>query len=164
MSFGILPILAGSFVESLYARPEYSGSLSLPAGCAHVCIMGAVHPGMLNQLLNDFSSSSVQGEDRHPDSIYSSDETSQYMVEPVKLSRSGHPVFNTMIVLLSPGPPSQELKKILFSPEAHTRRAVYFTGSCKVVQDLERVKADQALAILVLSDEKTSSLREEEVH
>jgi hypothetical protein len=152
VSFAILPILAGAFVQSLYARPEYAGSLSLPTGCAHVCILGKVNPVMLNQLLREFAWASVDGEDGRSDHIYSSDEVSQYMVDPVKLSRVAHPVFNTMIVLLSPGPPSADLKKILFSSEAHNRRAVYFSGSSKVAADLERIQAHRALAIIVLSE------------
>jgi hypothetical protein len=158
VSFVILPILASAFVQSLYARPEYAGSLSLPTGCAHVCLLGRVDPLMLNQLLAEFAWASSDGEGGVSDLLYSSDERSQYTVDPVKLCRVAHPVLNTIIVLLSPGPPSADLKKILFSSEAHTRRVVYFSGSCKIAADLERVQAQRALAIIVLSTRGTSFL------
>lgn len=130
ISFALIPTLLSDLVRAFISRPLYGGSLSLPPGRKHILICGIVNSAMLLQLLLELESYQVTSPSSHRGDEMSSGASSFW----------GRGSNSVLVVILSPELPNRKVKLLLDSVLAtYARRVMYFVGSTKVVQDLQRV-------------------------
>ena len=104
----------------------------MPINSHHICICGIVDYELLYRLLTEI---------HHPTHA------------PATIGA------NIIVVVLSPMLPSKPVETLLSSFRSKVR---FFVGSSKSPIDLYRIRAENALAIYILSDVRASSLRNEE--
>lgn len=140
IAFSLIPTLLSDLVRAFYSRPLYSGSLSLPKERKHILICGIVNCAMLLQLLLELQSSQSTTLKQN---CRSSLPWAQYISDTKGLLQPCWSVGNSsvLVVILSPQLPSRKVKLLLDAVLAtYARRVMYFVGSTKVTQDLERVR------------------------
>jgi hypothetical protein len=140
VAFSLIPPLVSDLVRAFYARPEYSGALSLPPGRKHILICGIVNSAMLLQLLLELQSYHSSGSGVAAASCPWSQHNGDCTVGDAS-SYWGRGGSNVLVVILSPQLPNRKVKLLLDAVlAAYARRVMYFVGSTKVVQDLQRVR------------------------
>ena len=130
--FSLIPAQVAALLTVLYQRPKYIGALAMPINSHHICICGIVDYELLYRLLTEI---------HHPTHA------------PATIGA------NIIVVVLSPMLPSKPVETLLSSFRSKVR---FFVGSSKSPIDLYRIRAENALAIYILSDVRASSLRNEE--
>mmetsp|Transcript_15309 Transcript_15309/g.23053 ORF Transcript_15309/g.23053 Transcript_15309/m.23053 type:complete len:1007 (+) Transcript_15309:408-3428(+) len=136
VAFSVVPSLLGSLIQTVYSRPRYSGRLRIPPGYRHVCICGIVSSAMLQRVLLEIS-------------LGEKDNLESSCLSPV------------LVVILCPVSPNTRIQQLLRS-QVHSRHIKFLVGSSRVTSDLERVRLHEAMAVIVIGEEKTSSMRVEE--
>ena len=134
LGFSLIPVQAVALVSVLLRRPQYLGELSLPFGSKHICVCGIVDYELLFRVLTE---------------VFHSTHAPQAVGVNIK------------VVVLSPNKPSQTVEILLLLSQ-FVRKVEFFVGSSKSHIDLARIHADESLAIYIVSDASTSSLKEEE--
>jgi hypothetical protein len=57
---------------------------------------------------------------------------------------------SVLVVILSPLPPNDSIKQMLFGLESYNRRIKYLVGSSKVPADLKRIRLEDAIAVFAV--------------
>lgn len=129
IAFSLIPTLLSDLVRAFFSRPLYAGSLSLPPGRKHILICGIVNSAMLLQLM-------LELETYQPTTV---DVTFGRTTPGLSFFLGGGST-SVLVVILSPQLPNRKVKLLLDSVLAtYARRVMYFVGSTKVTQDLQRV-------------------------
>lgn len=155
-AFCLIPPLISDLVRAFYSRPLYAGSLSLHPGRKHILICGLVNSAMVLQLL--FELESHQQPSSSGISLWTPpDHNSNTTVRAFSSWGVGSTGNSVLVVILSPHLPNRKVKLLLDAVLAsYARRVVYFVGSTKVVQDLERVRIKSGLLCHTTSFSVTS--------
>ena len=132
--FALIPAQVAALLRVLYQRPKYAGYLSLPRNTQHICVCGIVDCELLYRLLTEIY---------HPTHA------------PATIGA------NIIVVVLSPVLPSKPVEALL-RQSSFRNRMQFFVGISQSTYDLYRIKAEDSLAIYLLSDAVTKSLRNEE--
>ena len=133
-AFIILPAQITHVLQILLFRPLYLGEYIPQTHHKHIVISGILDYELLNRCLCEFF---------HPS--HNPPEYSEYKF---------------IVVILSPLKPTVQVDFLIKSQ--FKNRVEYYIGSAKSPADLNRVKLDSALAVYIISDVTTRSLRQEE--
>ena len=132
--FGLIPVQAASLIQTIANHPKYLSSLSINSSSRHVCLCGIVDYELLSRFLTELL---------HP----------THMPEAVER--------NLIVVILSPTKPTDSVS-VLLRLSQYKNRVHFFIGSCKSSADLRRIQLQKAMAVYMVADSVTSSLRAEE--
>lgn len=132
--FSLIPAQVATLLTVLYQRPKYIGALAMPINTQHICICGIVDYELLYRLLTEIY---------HPTHAFATTGA------------------NITVVVLSPVLPSKPVETLLRGSSFRSK-VRYFVGSSKSPIDLYRIKAEDSLAIYIVSDVIANSLRDEE--
>lgn len=133
-AFILLPAQITRVLQMVLFRPLYLGEYVPQSHHKHIVITGILDYELLNRCLCEFF---------HPSH------------NPPEYSK-----YKFVVVILSPLKPTVQVDFLIKSQ--FKNRVEYYIGSAKSPADLNRVKLDTALAVYIISDVTTRSLRQEE--
>ena len=136
LSFMIIPTLLSDLVKALYSNPLHNGTLSSSTR-RYIVICGIVNSTIILQLLNEL----------HCSTTSSSSSSTSLLTILSSLSHKNSLTYdhknddNTIdVVILSPHYPNHKVSLLLdVAHVQYHRRVMYFVGSTRSAQDLQRV-------------------------